>query len=45
MSKSAKSTEGMKGKCCNFEDNDGGLPEKNWWDRSQAARSNSWSMN
>jgi hypothetical protein len=32
-------------KCCNFEDSDGELPEKNWSGRSQAARSNSLSMN
>ena len=34
-----------KGKCCNFENGDGGGPERNWAARSQAARSNSWSMN
>src|ERR1019366_5729023 len=33
------------GKCCNFENGDGGGPERNWAARSQAARSNSWSMN
>jgi hypothetical protein len=33
------------GKCCNFENGDGGRPERNWAARSQAARSNSWSMN
>ena len=33
------------GKCCNFESGDGGGPEGNWAARSQAARSNSWSMN
>ena len=32
-------------KCCNFENGDGGRPERNWAARSQAARSNSWSMN
>ena len=32
-------------KCCNFENGDGGGPERNWAARSQAARSNSWSMN
>jgi hypothetical protein len=32
-------------KCCNFEGCDGGRPERNWAARSQAARSNSWSMN
>ena len=34
-----------KGKCCNFENGDGGGPERNWAAKSQAARSNSWSMN
>src|ERR1019366_8842649 len=34
-----------KRKCCNFENGDGGGPERNWAARSQAARSNSWSMN
>ena len=34
-----------QGKCCNFENGDGGGPERNWAARSQAARSNSWSMN
>jgi exonuclease SbcC len=34
-----------KRKCCNFEDGDGGQPERNWAARSQAARSNSLSMN
>ena len=29
---------------CNFENGDGGRPERNWAARSQAARSNSWSM-
>jgi len=33
-----------KGKCCNFENGDGGRPERNWAARSQAGRSNSWSM-
>ncbi|HEY4933144.1 MAG TPA: SAM-dependent DNA methyltransferase [Terriglobales bacterium] len=33
------------GKCCNFENGDGGRPERNWAAKSQAARSNSWSMN
>jgi len=33
------------GKCCNFENGDGGRPERNWAARFQAARSNSWSMN
>jgi hypothetical protein len=37
--------KGFDGKCCNFEDGDGGQPERNWAARSQAARSNSWSMN
>jgi hypothetical protein len=32
-------------KCCNFENGDGGGPERNWAARFQAARSNSWSMN
>jgi two-component system response regulator GlrR len=32
-------------KCCNFENADGGRPERNWAARSQAAISNSWSMN
>jgi hypothetical protein len=31
--------------CCNLENVDGGGPERNWSVRSQAARSNSWSMN
>ena len=31
-------------KCCNFENRDGEHPERNWAARSQAARSNSWSM-
>ena len=34
-----------KGKCCNFENGDGGRPERSWAARFQAARSNSWSMN
>jgi hypothetical protein len=34
-----------KRKCCNFENGDGGGPERNWAARFQAARSNSWSMN
>src|ERR1035437_6601701 len=33
------------GKCCNFENGDGGRPERSWAARFQAARSNSWSMN
>jgi single-strand DNA-binding protein len=33
------------GKCCNFENGDGGRPERNWAAKSQAGRSNSWSMN
>jgi len=32
-------------KCCNFEDGDAGVPARNWAARSQAARSNSLSMN
>jgi hypothetical protein len=32
-------------KCCNFENGDGGRPERSWAARFQAARSNSWSMN
>jgi len=32
-------------KCCNFQNGDGGGPERNWAARFQAARSNSWSMN
>ena len=32
-------------KCCNFENGDGGRPERNWAARFQAARANSWSMN
>jgi hypothetical protein len=32
-------------KCCNFESGDGGRPARNRTARSQAARSNSWSMN
>jgi hypothetical protein len=32
-------------KCYNFENGDGGGPERNWAARSQAGRSNSWSMN
>ena len=32
-------------KCCNFENGDGGGPERNWAARSQAAISNSLSMN
>jgi hypothetical protein len=32
-------------KCCNFENGDGGGRERNWSARSQAARSNSLSMN
>ena len=35
----------IRRKCCNFENGDGGGPERNWAARSQAARSNSWSMN
>jgi hypothetical protein len=31
--------------CCNFENGDGGRREKNWAARSQAAGSNSLSMN
>ncbi|MBV8054502.1 MAG: hypothetical protein JO071_04590 [Deltaproteobacteria bacterium] len=31
--------------CCNFEDGDEGRRKKNWAARSQAARSNSLSMN
>src|ERR1017187_7563063 len=31
-------------KCCNFENGDGGHPERSWAARFQAARSNSWSM-
>jgi hypothetical protein len=34
-----------EGKCCNFESGDGGRCERKWAARSQAARSNSWSMN
>jgi hypothetical protein len=34
-----------KRKCCNFKKGDGGSSERNWSVRSQAARSNSWSMN
>jgi tetratricopeptide (TPR) repeat protein len=41
----AADREALKGKCCNFENGDGGGPERNWAARSQAARSNSWSMN
>jgi len=37
--------EGDKRKCCNFENGDGGRPERDWAVRSQADRSNSWSMN
>jgi hypothetical protein len=37
--------ESFLGKCCNFENGDGGGPERNWAARFQAARSNSWSMN
>src|ERR1039458_2930399 len=36
---------GFKRKCCNFENGDGGRPERSWAARFQAARSNSWSMN
>src|ERR1039458_1255510 len=36
---------GVKRKCCNFENGDGGRPERSWAARFQAARSNSWSMN
>src|ERR1019366_3022477 len=32
-------------KCCNFQNGDGGRPERNWAARFQAARSNSLSMN
>jgi hypothetical protein len=32
-------------KCCNFQNGDGGRPERNWAAKSQAARSNSLSMN
>src|ERR1019366_930487 len=32
-------------KCCNFENGDGGGPERNWAARFQADRSNNWSMN
>ena len=32
-------------KCCNFENGDGGRPERSWAARFQAARSNSLSMN
>ena len=32
-------------KCCNFQNGDGEHPERNWAARSQAARSNSLSMN
>jgi hypothetical protein len=35
----------LKRKCCNFEGCDGEHPERNWAARSQAGRSNSWSMN
>ena len=35
----------LERKCCNFENGDGGHHENNWAARSQAARSNSWSMN
>ena len=37
--------EACEGKCCNFESSDGGSRERNWAARSQAARSNSLSMN
>jgi hypothetical protein len=39
------SIERLQWKCCNFESGDGGGSERNWAARSQAARSNSWSMN
>jgi hypothetical protein len=42
---SGQSLNGAKRKCCNFKSGDGGGPEKNWAARSQAARSNRWSMN
>jgi Fe-Mn family superoxide dismutase len=35
----------LQGKCCNFQNGDGGRPERNWAAKSQAARSNSLSMN
>jgi len=37
--------KGPSRKCCNFENGDGGGPERSWAARFQAARSNSWSMN
>ena len=37
--------EEVERKCCNFESGDGGRCERNCAARSQAARSNSWSMN
>jgi SRSO17 transposase len=40
-----KSVEPMAGMCCNFENSDEGRCERNWAARSQAARSNSLSMN
>ena len=42
-----KSTAAMllEWKCCNFENGEGGGPERNWASRSQAAGSNSLSMN
>jgi hypothetical protein len=50
ISKQAKALKISRGsvyyrKCCNFEDGDGGSSKRNWTGRSQAARSNSWSMN
>ena len=44
-SASAPATGLFDWKCCNFENGDGGGPERNWAARSQAGRSNSWSMN
>ena len=37
--------EQFKRKCCNFENGDGGCGERNSAVKSQAARSNSLSMN
>ena len=37
--------DGVRRKCCNFQNGDGGRPERSWAARFQAARSNSWSMN
>src|ERR1019366_1664141 len=40
-----KNDQDIDRKCCNFENGDGGRPERNWAAKSQAGRSNSWSMN